>query len=94
MSDGFQIARYGYLLRKFQKVGLIREKQQCGSIFEGKALISGFLTTGDLIPTMKLNAQSTGNELKLTYRMVPIKLSTKNLYSSAGASSLAFQTLL
>lgn len=28
------------------------------------------------------------------YLMVPIKLSTKSLYSSAGASSRAFQTLL
>jgi hypothetical protein len=43
-------------LRKFQKVGLIREEQQRSSVFEGKALISGFFTTGDLIPAIELKA--------------------------------------
>ena len=51
----FRIAGNEYLLRKFQKVGLIREEQQCSSVFKGKALISSLLTTGYLIPTKELS---------------------------------------
>ena len=58
----FRIARNEYLLRKIQKVGLIREEQQCSSVFEGEALISGFLTTGDLIPATVLNTYNTKHE--------------------------------
>ena len=49
------------------------------------------------ISFMHTNIQHTAyhlHHLSKTHLIVPINESTKNLYSSAGASSLAFHTLL
>ena len=83
-----------YLLGKCQQLRLICEEQEGCCILEGKALICSLFTAGNFISRARINITPGRYKRIEKYLMVPIKLSTKNLYSSAGASSLAFQTLL
>ena len=82
------------LLGKCQQFGLAREEEQRGGILQWQAFIRCFLTARNLVPSHCFQYTLYADSQFHTYLMVPIRESTKNLYSSVGASSLAFHTLL
>ena len=92
MGGSRNAARIHLLSKKHQLVE-VGEKEEGRGVVDEQTVIRCFFTASNLVPVCaQINLPSCILQELATNRIVPIKLSTKYLYSSAGASLRAFQT--
>ena len=71
----------------------VGEKEEGHGVVDEQTVIRCFFRASSLVPVCaQINLPSCILQELATNRIVPIKLSTKYLYSSAGASLRAFET--
>src|SRR5258708_37023500 len=81
-----------YLLGKQHQLVLVGKEQQGHGVVNRQTVICRFFAASNLVPVCTHISPPPCSTKPVTNRIVPIRLSTKSLYSSAEASLRAFQT--